>query len=221
MCIRTIQLGLTGLDITVLGFGAWAIGGQWEYGWGEQDDDDSIATMRAAIEKGINWIDTAPAYGLGHSEELIGRMLKELPASEKPLIFTKCGLIWNESTGKVLSDISPVSIRREVETSLRRLKVDVIDLYQIHLPVPDTEIEAAWETMADLKKTGKVRHIGVSNFRFLSWSVLHPSLRWRPSNRNIHCLPEILKRRFFPGALYTIRALSAIHPWARECSAVK
>ena len=164
MSIRTIQLGLTGLEITVLGFGAWAIGGQWEYGWGEQDDDDSIATMRAAIEKGINWIDTAPAYGLGHSDKLIGRMLKELPASEKPLIFTKCGLVWNESTGKIHSDISPVSIRREVEMSLRRLKVDVIDLYQIHWPVPDTEIEAAWETMADLKEIGKVRHIGVSNF---------------------------------------------------------
>ncbi len=157
-------MGLTGLEITVLGFGAWAIGGQWDYGWGKQDDDDSIATMRSALEKGINWIDTAPAYGLGHSEEVIGHMLKDLPASEKPLIFTKCGLPWKDGAWATYNDLSPASIRREVEMSLRRLGVDTIDLYQIHWPVSDKDIEAAWQTMAELKEAGKVRHIGVSNF---------------------------------------------------------
>ena len=164
MSIKTKQLGQTGLDITVLGFGAWAIGGQWDYGWGKQDDDDSIATMRSALEKGINWIDTAPAYGLGHSEEVIGHMLKDLPASEKPLIFTKCGLPWKDGAWATYNDLSPASIRREVEMSLRRLGVDTIDLYQIHWPVSDKDIEAAWQTLAELKEAGKVRHIGVSNF---------------------------------------------------------
>lgn len=164
MSIKTKQLGQTGLDITVLGFGAWAIGGQWDYGWGKQDDDDSIATMRSALEKGINWIDTAPAYGLGHSEEVIGHMLKDLPASEKPLIFTKCGLPWKEGAWATYNDLSPASIRREIELSLRRLGVDTIDLYQIHWPVSDKDIEAAWQTLAELKEAGKVRHIGVSNF---------------------------------------------------------
>ena len=164
MEIRKKQLGRTGLEITVMGFGAWAIGGQWDFGWGRQDDDESIATIRAALEKGINWIDTAPAYGLGHSEEIIGSLLAELPDSEKPLIFTKCGLPWKDGAWEAYNDISPASIRKELEMSLKRLGVDVIDLYQIHWPIPDEGLEAAWETMADLKRIGKVRHIGASNF---------------------------------------------------------
>lgn len=164
MDMRTKQLGNTGLDISVIGFGAWAIGGQWDYGWGAQDDDDSMATMRAALEKGVNWIDTAPAYGLGHSEELIGKLLKSIPESERPLIFTKCGLPWKEGAREAYNDISPASIEREIDMSLQRLGIDVIDLYQIHWPIPDDDLEAAWETMAKLKSTGKVRHIGGSNF---------------------------------------------------------
>lgn len=164
MGIRTEKLGTTGLEISVIGFGAWAIGGPWEFGWGKQDDDDSMATMRAALEKGINWIDTAAAYGMGHSEELIGRLLKGIPESERPFIFTKCGLPWKKGAGEVYNDISPASIQKELEMSLKRLGVDVIDLYQIHWPVPDDDLESAWATMAGLKRSGKVRHIGASNF---------------------------------------------------------
>jgi aryl-alcohol dehydrogenase-like predicted oxidoreductase len=157
-------LGKTNLEITVIGFGAWAIGGQWDYGWGPQDDSDSLSTIRSALEHGINWIDTAPAYGLGHSEELIGKVLRNLPESEKPLIFTKCGLPWKNGARAVYNDLSPASINREIDQSLKRLGIDVIDLYQIHWPVPDDQLEAAWETMANLKRSGKVRHIGASNF---------------------------------------------------------
>jgi aryl-alcohol dehydrogenase-like predicted oxidoreductase len=164
MEIKTKALGKTGLEISVIGFGAWAIGGQWDYGWGPQDDKDSLSTIRAALERGVNWIDTAPAYGLGHSEELIGRLLKTLSGSEKPFIFTKCGLPWKDGAWAAYNDISPSSINREIDMSLKRLGIDVIELYQIHWPVPDNELEEAWETMANLKKIGKVRHIGASNF---------------------------------------------------------
>ncbi len=155
------QLGNSDLHITPVGLGAWAIGGAWQYGWGQQDDRQSTETIFRAIDAGINWIDTAAVYGLGHSEEVVGRALKGM--HEKPYIFTKCGLVWDES-GIVSGKLKADSIRREVEASLRRLQVETIDLYQIHWPDPDEDIEEGWQMMADLQKAGKVRWIGVSNF---------------------------------------------------------
>jgi aryl-alcohol dehydrogenase-like predicted oxidoreductase len=169
MTLPTRPLGSSGLDITTVGFGAWAIGGGgWFSGWGPQDDDVSIAAMRHAIERGINWIDTAAVYGLGHSEEVVGRLLRQLPPSDRPLVFTKCGLVWDERDPMVESKrvLRPESIRRECEDSLRRLGVERIDLYQFHRPdATGTPIEDSWATMIRLIEEGKVRAAGVSNFR--------------------------------------------------------
>jgi aryl-alcohol dehydrogenase-like predicted oxidoreductase len=146
--------------LTRIGFGAWAIGGaDWAYSWGPQDDNDSIAAIHRAIDLGVNWIDTAAIYGLGHSEEVVGKAVKS--ASVKPFIFTKCGMVWDEKR-EITRTL--LQIRREVEESLRRLQVEAIDLYQIHWPVEDKDLEEAWTTMAALKEEGKVRFIGVSNF---------------------------------------------------------
>ncbi|GIV95463.1 MAG: oxidoreductase [Herpetosiphonaceae bacterium] len=156
------QLGMSDLRITPIGFGAWALGGgNWSYGWGDQDDRESIAAIHRAIDLGINWIDTAPAYGLGHSETVIGKALKGL--QHRPYIFTKCSMVW-DAAGELSGNLKAASVRREVEDSLRRLQVDVIDLYQIHWPDPDADIEEGWETLAQLQAEGKVRYIGVSNF---------------------------------------------------------
>ena len=153
-------LGNSDMRLTPIGFGAWAIGGgDWQFAWGPQDDNDSIAAIHKALDLGINWIDTAAVYGLGHSEEVVARALKT--ASQKPYVFTKCGLVWNEKR-EVVNDLKQV--RRECEDSLRRLGVEAIDLYQMHWPKPDEEIEEAWGVMADLRREGKVRWIGVSNF---------------------------------------------------------
>lgn len=155
------RLGNTDMHITPLGLGAWAIGGGgWSFGWGPQDDKESIITIKRALDLGINWIDTAAVYGLGHSEEIVGKAIK---GREKPLIFTKCSLIWDDS-GEIRNSLKAASIRREVEASLRRLDIDVIDLYQIHWPNPDPDIEEGWSTLAELKQEGKIRAIGVSNF---------------------------------------------------------
>ena len=154
------QLGNSEMRITSIGFGAWAIGGgDWQYGWGPQDDADSTAAIRATIDAGINWIDTAAVYGLGHSEEIVGKALKG--TSEKPYLFTKAGMTWGEDR-QIVQTLT--KIRAEVEQSLRRLQVEVIDLYQIHWPVPDAEVEEGWTAMAELQREGKVRYIGVSNF---------------------------------------------------------
>jgi aryl-alcohol dehydrogenase-like predicted oxidoreductase len=162
--LTTTQLGDTGLEITRVGFGAWAIGGGgWEFGWGRQDDDDSIAAIQHALEQGINWIDTAAAYGFGHSEEVVGRALDGLGDDERPYLFTKASLV--EGPGRtVVNNLSRDSILREIDNSLTRLGVDAIDLYQIHWPIPDRDIEEGWATFAELKEQGLVRHIGVSNF---------------------------------------------------------
>jgi aryl-alcohol dehydrogenase-like predicted oxidoreductase len=146
--------------------GAWAIGGGgWQGGWGPQEDEDSIRTIHAAVELGVNWIDTAAAYGLGHAEVVVGRAVGQLPEDERPLVFTKCGLVWERGSTTVSNVLAPQSIRRECDDSLRRLGVDRIDLYQIHWPSHDgTPVEESWTTMAQLVDTGKVRHIGVSNF---------------------------------------------------------
>lgn len=158
----TRRLGNSDLQITPIGFGAWAIGGGgWEFAWGAQDDADSVATIRAALDGGVNWIDTAAVYGLGHSEEVVARALEG--RRERPYLFTKCSMIWNENR-EIGHSLKAESIRRECEASLRRLRVDAIDLYQIHWPNPEGEIEEGWGTMADLQQEGKVRYIGVSNF---------------------------------------------------------
>jgi aryl-alcohol dehydrogenase-like predicted oxidoreductase len=156
------QLGNTDMQITTIGLGTWAIGGDgWLAAWGPQDDNESLATIHRALDLGINWIDTAAVYGLGHSEEMVGRAVKE--SSEKPYIFTKCSRI-GQADGTIKGVLKADSIRHEVEDSLRRLQVEVIDLYQMHWPNPDEDIEEGWSTMAELKKEGKVRFIGVSNF---------------------------------------------------------
>jgi aryl-alcohol dehydrogenase-like predicted oxidoreductase len=163
--METRKLGNSDLNITPVGYGAWAVGGSgWQFAWGSQDDNDSIAAIHRALEVGVNWIDTAAVYGLGHSEEVVGRALKSWHGY-RPYIFTKCGLRW-DATGQVQKVLTADSIRREAEDSLRRLAVDVIDLYQIHWP-PDPDspaLEEGWSMLADLKREGKVRWIGVSNF---------------------------------------------------------
>jgi aryl-alcohol dehydrogenase-like predicted oxidoreductase len=161
-------LGSSGVEITTVGFGAWAIGGgDWVYSWGPQDDDASIAAMRHAIESGINWIDTAAIYGLGHSEEVVGRFLSQLPAGDRPLVFTKCGLLWDPNTrnAEPRRVLQPSSIRKECDASLRRLGVERIDLYQFHWPDDiGTPVEESWAEMQRLVSDGKVRLAGVSNF---------------------------------------------------------
>jgi len=150
------------MRLTPIGIGAWAMGGGgWAFAWGPQDDDESVAAIHAALDRGVNWIDTAAVYGLGHSEEIVARALKG--RSNKPLVFTKCERVWNERR-EIGKSLKADSIRREVEGSLRRLQLDVIDLYQIHWPEPDEDIEEGWTAMAQLQREGKVRWIGVSNF---------------------------------------------------------
>lgn len=162
MTLQTKRLGNSDLMITPLGIGAWAMGGGgWAFGWGPQDDAESIGAIRAAVEGGFNWVDTAAVYGLGHSEEVVARALEGL--SPRPYIFTKCARIWDENR-QIGKSLKRDSIRRECEASLRRLKVDVIDLFQMHWPEPDEDVEEGWEAMAGLKDEGKVRWIGVSNF---------------------------------------------------------
>jgi aryl-alcohol dehydrogenase-like predicted oxidoreductase len=160
--LRTAELGNTGMEITRVGFGAWAIGGgKWQFGWGPQDDDASIETIQRALDLGVNWIDTAAAYGLGRSEEVVGRAIAGL--DNRPYVFTKASLVPGPG-GRVVNNLKRDSILREAEGSLARLGVDAIDLYQIHWPTPAEDIEEGWSALAELKEQGLVRHIGVSNF---------------------------------------------------------
>ena len=155
------NLGYTDLKLTTIGLGTWAIGGPWQFGWGPQDDGEAIAAILKALDLGVNWIDTAAIYGCGHSEELVGKALKQTRI--RPIIATKCGLLWDEKREKV-NCLKSQSIREECHASLKRMGVEGIDLYQIHRPEPDSDIEQAWEEMARLQEQGKVKHIGVSNF---------------------------------------------------------
>ena len=158
----TRQLGNSDLQLTPIGYGAWAIGGgNWEFAWGAQDDEESIRTIERALDAGINWIDTAAVYGLGHSEEVVAKALKR--SGKRPYVFTKCSMRWDEKR-EIHRSLKAKSLEEELEGSLRRLQVETIDLYQIHWPIPEGEIEEGWETLARFKKQGKVRYIGVSNF---------------------------------------------------------
>jgi aryl-alcohol dehydrogenase-like predicted oxidoreductase len=185
--MQTRKLGYSDLKLTAVGLGTWAMGGpKWQYGWGPQDDDDAIAAIQTALDKGINWIDTAAVYGLGHSEELIGKALKQ--TSQKPFIATKCGLLWDQK-GQIIYCLQGQSIRQECHASLKRLGTDLIDLYQIHWPKPDGDIERAWEEMAKLTEEGKVRYLGVSNFtveQIERVQKIHPVASLQPPYSMLH-----------------------------------
>jgi aryl-alcohol dehydrogenase-like predicted oxidoreductase len=170
--MKTRKLGNSDLELTVIGLGTWAQGGSgWQFGWGPQDDRESIASIHQAIDSGINWIDTAAVYGLGHAEEVLGKALKGM--SDKPIVATKCARNW-DSEGQIVKIQTRESITQEVDNSLRRLQLEVIDLYQVHWPEPDEQIEEGWETMAELVKAGKVRYIGVSNYNVAQLERISP-----------------------------------------------
>jgi aryl-alcohol dehydrogenase-like predicted oxidoreductase len=185
--MKTKPLGNSDLFITPIGFGAWAIGGSgWEFAWGGQDDSDSIAAIHEALDAGVNWIDTAAVYGLGHSEEVVARALAGM--GNRPYVFTKCSMTW-DGNRQIGHSLKLESIRRECEASLRRLRVDAIDLYQIHWPNPEEDIEVGWATMAKLQEEGKVRHIGVSNFNVEQMrraNVIAPITSLQPRYSLIH-----------------------------------
>ncbi len=172
--MQTRRLGNTDLEFTTIGLGTWAIGGgDWKFGWGDQDDQEAIEGILKSCELGVNWIDTAAVYGAGNSEVLVGKALKQMGAGDRPYVATKCGRI-NQPDGTVTACITPESIFAECDASLKRLDLDVIDLYQVHWPDPDAEIETAWQAMSDLKKAGKVREIGVSNHNVSQMKRLQP-----------------------------------------------
>jgi aryl-alcohol dehydrogenase-like predicted oxidoreductase len=166
--LRKSELGDTGIALSAIGLGTWALGGPgWAFGWGPQTDSDSIATIRRAVQLGIDWIDTAPIYGLGRAEEIVARALSEMPASERPRVFTKCGLAWKKR--RILHRLKAESVRSQVEGSLARLRVEVLDLVQVHWPDatpggPAPDLEEGWTALARLRQEGKIRHVGASNF---------------------------------------------------------
>ncbi|MBA7503845.1 Aldo-keto reductase YhdN [subsurface metagenome] len=179
--MKTRKLGWTDLNLSNIGLGTWAIGGSgWKFSWGPQDDRESISAIHRALDLGINWIDTAAIYGLGHSEEIVGKAIRGL--RDKPIIATKCGRL-GDRKGNLFGRLKKESIRSEVEASLKRLKIEVIDLYQIHWPEPDEDIEEAWTTLGDLIKEGKIRYAGVSNFNIKQLKrvqPIHPVASFQP-----------------------------------------
>jgi aryl-alcohol dehydrogenase-like predicted oxidoreductase len=179
--MQTRKLGYSDLHLTTVGLGTWAIGGEWQWGWGPQDDAESIAAIQRALDLGINWIDTAPAYGVGHSEEIVGRAIAG--RREQVVIATKCSLVWDEGSTTTYARLKAGSVRCEAEDSLRRLNVDVIDLYQIHWPRPDEDVEEAWGAIADMIGEGKIRYAGVSNFSVAQLErvqAIHPVASLQP-----------------------------------------
>ncbi len=180
--MQTRQLGFTDLHLTTVGFGTYALGGgEWQWGWGPQDDEDSVAAIRRAFDLGVNWIDTAPAYGLGRAEEIVGRAIAG--RRDELVVATKCGLAWDEGSPNVYGRLKADSVRRELDASLRRLRVDHIDLYQIHWPNPDEDVEEAWGAIAEAVRAGKVRYAGVSNFcvaQLQRAQAIHPVASLQP-----------------------------------------
>lgn len=196
-------LGSAGPEISVLGFGAWALGGSWRYGWGPQDDAESVATIRHAVELGVNWVDTAAVYGIGHSEEVVGEALKPFQVGEEVLVFTKCGEQWDHAKGASVNDLRPQTIRRECEESLLRLGIERIDLYQFHHPDRiGTPVEESWATMAELVDEGKVRWVGISNHDVELLERCEPI-------RHVDSLQP-------PLSLLNRAAREDVIPWARE-----
>jgi aryl-alcohol dehydrogenase-like predicted oxidoreductase len=194
--MQTRTLGSTDLKITPVGIGAWAMGGgDWAFSWGPQEDEKSVAAIHAALDAGVNWIDTAAVYGLGHSEEVVAKALSG--RSPRPYVFTKCSLVWDER-GEIGHSLKAASVRRELEASLRRLKSDVIDLYQIHWPDPEAEIEEGWRTLADLKKEGKIRHIGVSNFNVAQMKRIETIAPIASLQPNYNVLTREIEREILP-----------------------
>ena len=199
--MRTRRLGNSDLEITPIGVGAWAMGGgDWAFSWGRQEDDQSISAIHAALDAGVNWIDTAAIYGLGHSEEVVGKALAG--RAHRPYVFTKCSLVWNQER-QISRSLKTASLRRELEASLRRLGTDTIDLYQIHWPDPEPDIEEGWQTLAQFKKEGKARNIGVSNFsvaqmrrveKFATITSLQPPYNIVTSNIEKDILPFCRER---------------------------
>ncbi|HVN56561.1 MAG TPA: aldo/keto reductase [Anaerolineaceae bacterium] len=190
------KLGWTNLELSTIGLGTWAHGGgNWQFSWGSQDDADSIATIEKALDAGINWIDTAAVYGFGHAEEVAGRALKKI--GKRPIIATKCGRVW-DADGRIYGRLTRESVRKECEDSLRRLEVEVIDLYQIHRPDPENELEESWEAISELVEEGKIRYAGVSNFNVAQMDHLrgiHPIASLQPpySMLNRDAENELLK----------------------------
>ena len=204
--LPTVPFGATDMHVTRVGFGAWAVGGGgWEFAWGEQDDCDSVAAIRHSVERGINWIDTAAVYGLGHSEEVVARALADLPTTDRPYVFTKCGLVWDEGdrSRPPRRVGNPASIRREIDGSLRRLRVERIDLYQMHWPPDDgTPLDDYWGTLLELKAEGKARAVGLSN---------HDAARLEAAERLGHV--ETLQPPF---SAIDRQAAAAELPWCRR-----
>jgi aryl-alcohol dehydrogenase-like predicted oxidoreductase len=201
--MRTRRLGSAGPEISVLGFGAWALGGSWRYGWGPQDDAESVAAIRHAVELGMNWVDTAAIYGIGHSEEVVGEAVRPYRVGEEVFVFTKCGEQWDEAQGDSVNDLRPETIRRECEDSLRRLGIERIDLYQFHWPDRiGTPVEDSWATMAELVGEGKVRWAGVCNFDVELLERCEP----------IHHVDSLQP----PLSLLNRAAREEVIPWARE-----
>jgi aryl-alcohol dehydrogenase-like predicted oxidoreductase len=180
--MQTRKLGNSGVELTTIGMGTYALGGgNWQYAWGEQDDQESIAAIHRAFDLGINWVDVAPAYGLGHAEEVVGKVLKD--RSEAIFVATKCGLVWGEGAPDIGHNLKADNIKWEAEQSLRRLNLEVIDLYQIHWPVPDKDVEEAWGAIAELIQEGKVRFAGASNFNLDQMQrahAIHPITSLQP-----------------------------------------
>ena len=207
--MRTRRLGSDGPEITTVGFGAWAIGGPWRFGWGPVDDDESVAAIRHAVERGVNWVDTAAVYGLGHSEEVVGRALEPYRTGEDVYVFTKCGRTWyGRPEGVIENDLRPESIRHECEQSLRRLGVERIDLYQVHWPdwTTGTPFEESWATMAALVDEGKVRWLGSPTSTSSSSSAARRCGTSTPSSRRSRCWRAGRAPRSSPGRASTARA---------------
>jgi aryl-alcohol dehydrogenase-like predicted oxidoreductase len=215
--LETTLLGKTDLDITRVGFGAWAIGGGgWEFGWGPQDDDDSVAAIHRALELGVNWIDTAAAYGFGRSERMVGRALRGRTAAERPYVFTKASLL--EGPGRtVVHSLKRDSILREAEASRLRLGVDAIDLYQIHWPLPDEDVEEGWAAFAELKEQGLVRHIGVSNFSVAQLRRAEQIAPVETSSRSTPSSTATPRTSSCPSPSARRSASSSTPPWPPAC----